>query len=121
MDSQRVASLSRILCSSSRDCNQVALLEALVKGINLQEGASLNLVSPATLQFENQEQYDSPIINQEDGQLGLLKLMQRDQMLRRETRSALDGELLRGDDLPTSSSSSNLGGAKRVAFTPRIG
>lgn len=114
--------LGRLVCANSPDCNQLVLLGALMRGIAVQEG-DLNLV-PTDQMDEILSSSRLPIASSfdstnEDG-LKLLRLLHRDQLLRRDTRASEGTDEL-VSAVGGSVAGQKYGGAKRVAFTPRIG
>lgn len=111
--------LERLLCASSPDCGRRALLGALAREI---VGASSTRPhSPAPLSMV-EPQIEGPfgVMGEPNGELGQLLDLYVDQqrLPRRETRALVD----MAGDLIGAGGDGGLGpGAKRVAFTPRIG
>lgn len=103
----QMSALGRLLCASSQDCSRLALIGALVRGIATQEG-SLRLVGG--------EAGGRRAADPDQSELSLLDMVMQQQQIRRETRALDDSQAFGGElDGPLG------GGAKRVAFTPRIG
>jgi hypothetical protein len=122
---QQLESVARSLCSGPTECSQLLVLGALVRSAASQEAeldgsATGRLDEPLMAAGSpSPSSFDS---TNEDG-LRLLRMLQRDQLLRRQTRAQLEAsppdELISA--LSESMAASKLAGSKRVAFTPRIG
>lgn len=118
-----------MLCANSPDCSRLALLGALVKGVAVAQEPSLRSwgssgSEPFASNFQQQQAMDAIQDNNElnlyDMIMGQRQQIQQQQQpqLKREPRAS--DESSRAISELLASSSQGLG-AKRVAFTPRIG
>lgn len=113
-------SLERLLCSSSQNCGQLALLGALVKDLSNSQAAGAQRADLAQSPAADQQSLDGlgGLVSQQLDELALLDLLAAAQqrLPRRDTR-ALEGS----GELADISGGISTSGLKRVAFTPRIG